>query len=530
MKKLMRRLLAIVAAMTMVMAMGVTAFAATDASITVKRDSSSSTADPTTLSSTYTAYKIFDATYTSNTSSNSQDNKTPTTTADGVAYFIVKNSVWLTTVQNLANDDGTKYFTLTETADGTGYNVTLNTTGGITNNETTAKAIAAGLKAALATEPTGEGTSHPLNDSGISLTINTAKAVEKGYYLIDSSLGDNLILVTTNVDVVEKNTYPGVRKTVAEDDESAQIGKDRTFTLTVTIPDGANKQIVLTDTMTKGLTFKSITDVKATATGVADVDLTANTDYTVSEVSAVTGDTTGKQQFTITFPATTVSTNKGKTITITYTATVNKDAAIAAGTAESGKDSNEVKLDYGNEFTSKPDEVDVTSQSFEVRKYAATDTIKKTQLAGAVFQIKNGNDVVNLIKISDTEYRVADANEVKAANSVKDYTAEGTTVNNNDVVANFKTVAGQNIKITGVDGDVAYSLIEQIAPEGYQLRTDAVSVTPGTTNDLVSEITNAKGSALPSTGGMGTTIFYVLGAALVIGAGVVLVTRRRLSR
>lgn len=69
---------------------------------------------------------------------------------------------------------------------------------------------------------------------------------------------------------------------------------------------------------------------------------------------------------------------------------------------------------------------------------------------------------------------------------------------------------------------------------GYRTTTttgdddDAVSTTTYS-GDIVGKILNQKGSVLPSTGGIGTTIFYILGAILVLGAGIVLVTRRRMS-
>ena len=153
-------------------------------------------------------------------------------------------------------------------------------------------------------------------------------------------------------------------------------------------------------------------------------------------------------------------------------------------------------------------------------------------LAGAVFQLLDGTTVVNLVKVSDTEYRVATTAEVAAYNSgtPADFTATS-TIANDAVVSNFKTVATDKITITGVDSDSdhTYSLVEVEAPAGYNKLDSAKSITVDSTNALVSEIENNTGTVLPSTGGIGTTIFYVIGAILVIGAGVVLVSRRRMN-
>lgn len=88
---------------------------------------------------------------------------------------------------------------------------------------------------------------------------------------------------------------------------------------------------------------------------------------------------------------------------------------------------------------------------------------------------------------------------------------------------------GNTVTINGLDGNLTYQLEEIKAPTGYNKLESAIDVTPNEHVFAHQDVENNKGSQLPSTGGIGTTMFYVIGAILVIGAGVVLVTRRRMS-
>ena len=91
--------------------------------------------------------------------------------------------------------------------------------------------------------------------------------------------------------------------------------------------------------------------------------------------------------------------------------------------------------------------------------------------------------------------------------------------------------------ITGVDGDDgtsagqhSYTLVETKAPDGFNKLDSATTVTIGATNTFVAKVNNNSGTVLPSTGGIGTTIFYVVGSILVVAAGVLLITKKRMSR
>ena len=98
----------------------------------------------------------------------------------------------------------------------------------------------------------------------------------------------------------------------------------------------------------------------------------------------------------------------------------------------------------------------------------------------------------------------------------------------------FTPVTNGKAHFDGLE-DGKYELIEVVAPEGYNLLTDSTEVTvPGKDDQdnlvltVTAEVENKSGSELPSTGGIGTTIFYVLGGLMVIGAAVILVSKKRM--
>lgn len=291
-----------------------------------------------------------------------------------------------------------------------------------------------------------------------------------------------------------------MEKEIAEEDKNAQIGDEINYTLTVTVPQTANDRIVLTDTMNNGLTFKSIGSATADNTGVA---------YHLSPEPVGSA-----KEFTLTFSAETVKANQGKTIVIHYTALLNKDAAVETGIE------NKVKLDYGDHYTSVEKKVETKTYKFEFDKVDGAD--KTTKLTGAEFELHLKGAAVSLVEEeAGKTYRIATSDE--------------------DATTTTITTNGNTITINGLDSDVTYSLVETKEPTGYNKLTESIevkaeTVTTGEGENASSgpafvhkDVENNKGSVLPSTGGMGTTIFYVIGAVLVIGAGVVLVTRRRMN-
>ena len=201
---------------------------------------------------------------------------------------------------------------------------------------------------------------------------------------------------------------------------------------------------------------------------------------------------------------------KGKQIVITYKATVIGETNIK----------NSVDLKFGE--TTSTDDTDTYTGKIEVLKYETGNKDKK--LAGAKFVVsKDGKYLASSID----------------ANGNKIYSWADSYIDNGNIIAGIETLITDNEGKASISGLAAgtYQLIEYEAPAGYNKLDAPVSVelkeqkTGDKVTGVVSsvkEIANSTGSMLPSTGGIGTTIFYLIGAILVIGAGVVFVTRRRM--
>lgn len=341
-----------------------------------------------------------------------------------------------------------------------------------------------------------------------------------GYYLVDSTVGALCELNTTkpSVDIMDKNTKPTIEKKVQEDSDEkwgdvndADIGQIVKFKSTVSAKSGAQNYVVH-DKMNAALEFGSVTSIKA-----GSATLAAGEDYTV-----VTSGLTDGCTFHIVFTqpyldSITADTN----IVINYTAKLTKDAVAGTGYV------NETWLDYVNNQHTEHDTTTTYTWKLPIYKYHM-DGETKTALAGAEFILYKGSE----------ENRVyAQVANGKLTGWIKTK-AEATKL---------VSVDDGMIAVEGLDADTYY-LEETKAPDGYNKLAGPVKVVishavtteraqmthtlkQGETDAKVEkvEIENKSGTELPSTGGIGTTIFYVLGSILVIGAVVLLIARKRMS-
>ena len=360
------------------------------------------------------------------------------------------------------------------------------------------------------------------NQGSVTATTATVSftGLDLGYYLVDSTLGTLCSLDTTNPNVVmeEKNEVPTNVKTVEEDStpgtygekNDADMGQTVNFQSTIIAQTGA-QNYVFHDTMGSGLTY----------TGVSKITLNGTTvdasNYTVVTEGLDDG-YTFEVRFTQAFCDTLATGDK---IVISYTATLNENAVIAGE-----GNSNTSKLSYGVSSNTKytPDSQTKTyTWDVDVFKYTMKGQ-NEAALAGATFMLSkstDGSKPIALVSEGSNVYRVAKTGET------------GT------VVTAITTDATGKFTIKGLDADIYY-LTETAAPAGYNKLADPVNIVIGE-NGVVNSTTenpqgvdvvkvlNQSGTELPSTGGMGTTVFYVVGGILVMGAVVLLVARKRMA-
>lgn len=449
----MKRICALLLALVMILSLATTAFAATNDSITINNAKAGET---------YKIYKMLDLSV--------NDAANPTaytyTVAEGWEAFFAEGGA------------------------GAAY-VTINDAGAVT---VISDAAAAALAKAAA-----EWSGKPAATQSVTVAEGATTAVfdglENGYWLVTSTLGTIAMAETTpdasDVTINEKNPVDSITKKVEEDStgeygasNDAQIGDIVNFQSVITLHKGT-RNVKVTDTMTTGLTYNK---------DAAIAGLTENTEYTISETD---------NGFVITFEDTYLNSLTATTeLTLTYSATLNEnaiaDSAIVAQT-------NKIVIAYGD-AQSVDATTTTTTYKFAVNKKAAG----VEDLADAVFSLKKDSEVVKLIKLDDTNYRVANGNEAGAVDT-------------------FTTVASGDIVIWGVDADTDYTLEEIRAPEGYNKLTEAVKVEVKTDNSAIVDVLNQAGAELPSTGGVGTTMFYVIGGLMMLMAVVLLVTKKRMA-
>lgn len=455
---------------------------------------------------TYTIYKLLDLeSYTFDPG-----------TDDGI-YSYKPNKLWKNFIETAVDSASTNYFKINEN----GY--------ATWNGDTTDSRKAEFAQKALAY---AKDEAHPIagdprkKEEGKTLTFTN---LSLGYYLVDSSVGTLCSLDTTKpaATIQEKNGVPSVDKIITSGgvvsadgkSNSASIGDTVNFKTTITAQPGA-QNYVLHDKMTEGLTFdKNSINVslhkKATN---ADETLVTNTDYNVETINLK--DTDLKCTFHINFTQTLCNRLAADdTITVTYSATLNDKAVIG-----STGNVNETKLNYGDSKETTESKTHTFTYDIPVFKYTMKDNVK-TGLEHAKFTLSLNEDGANPIKFKESN---------ENNKYIKDETGAITEVE-----------SPQDGKLTfeGL-GAGTYYLTETKQPDGYNklaksvkiemdangtIKVDGKSTLESEESKRLVEVENKTGTVLPSTGGMGTTMIYLVGAVLVLGSGVVLATKRRVK-
>ena len=512
--KHIKKLASLLLALVMVLSLAVTAFAdePTTYSITINNS---------TAGHTYEAYQIF----TGDLATNEAGNK------------VLSNIVWGSGVseagQTALGDAAAKAETLKTEADAKAF----------------AKAVAPYLT-------TAAGSANTVTDGKYVIS-----GLAAGYYLVkdqDGSLtGDNdsyteyIIQVVGNVTATPKSDVPEVQKKVKDINDSTDttktdwqdsadydIGDSIPFQLKATLADNVSSyttyKVVFHDTLSKGLTYNN--DAKVY------IDGTETNGFTVTATVNADGITT----LTVSCDdVKALGAGNSSVITVEYTVKLNENAVLG-----SAGNPNEVYLEYSNNPNKSENGNNETGETpkdvvivFTYKTIINKVDSENAPLTGAAFKLEK------LIKGKD--------GAAGTWTTAKEFTVDETTT---------------SFTFSGLD-DGQYKLTETKTPAGYntidpiyfviEATHDATADTPaltvlkayltdengnkktevkdgGTVNidlgtvdltagSITTTVVNKSGSELPSTGGIGTTIFYVLGSILVIGAAVLLVTKKRMS-
>lgn len=486
--KYMKKLITLLAALTLALAMAVPAFAASS--------TGTITIDNAVTGTTYKAYRIFDL--------ESYD-------TDKNAYSYKLNTKW--------NDFSTYSTTIDSNTVSAADFFSVNSAGYIEWKD--AKKDAGADFAKLAKAFVDEKNIEWDRTETASSTTVTFTDLTLGYYLVDTSLGSLCSLDTTtpSVTIKEKNSDTTIEKKIVitgnekVDSNSAGIGDTVNFSITITVKDGAPKNYVLHDKLS-GLTF----DPNSLEVKVGTETLTANTDYTL-ETNPKDGDS-----FDVKFTDGKLKTND--VVVVTYSATVAADATIAGA-----GNKNTAKLVYNGKDSTK-EETTTYVWKLNVHKYALNSTNDEVALSGAKFVL----------------YRM-DSGVKKYAKLTGDKIDDWVT--DKGGATTLETSGAGDILIEGLNVGTYY-LEETEAPAGYNKLTEPIeveitattSVTSGSetvqyknlsessytlATDATVKVLNNAGTQLPSTGGIGTTLFYVIGGGLMAVAAVLLVTKKRMN-
>ncbi len=470
---------------------------ATQPSITIEDKDSTGTSPSGTVNTQYVYYQLLRASIEGSGDSMK------------VTYYLLDGADDdLRVLLDAVTVDGADLFTFTQSADGSRWNVTTALTDGEKiSNALNTDAIKG---AALAT-----GTFNQ-NDQGEV----TATVPEQGYYMITSSLGTKLVLETLdNVRIHTKNEYITNAKTASK--TNMNVGDIVTYTITVHVPATAvvGNEITVHDILDSHLAA----DLNTIAAKLGEADVT------LEDAEKAESETFAKK-FVIT------NDMLGHDVVITYDAELLSTAATDTGYINSAFSNY---ADYETQTVS----IDVWTFDFTLDKnfQGVADTDSNASTYKATFNLypqvtpegsetpAQGENPIAFVT-DNTGYVKADST---ATNASPDITVDQVT----------------NINVRGLEAGTYY-LVETATASGYNLLTEPILVTITDTTEAGSTththtvsytmngstetgnvtVLNQTGVELPSTGGIGTTIFYVVGGAMVITAAVLLITKRRMSK
>lgn len=530
----MKKFFTILLALAMTFALSATAFAqSSTGTITI--------ANPQ-ADKTYEIYKIFDA------------KVVPNSNPAAYSYTIQSDSVWFNTVKEYANmpeepsaaDENTDGLTLKEVSGQPGTWVVIFTTPAF-NAADFAAALNKALKG-VPEVPDDPNTTENEHQDAIVPTITGVTpnaslptgdpaqytaALPYGYYFVTTGAGTVCSLDTNfpDVTIYDKNEKPPFDKTDDDADGSVYVGQVVNYTITGKVPATTGYTTYtwkVTDTMSEGLTFNK--DVKVTVGSIEYIP-------TSDELKL------NDKGFELNLNMVGREWAVGAAIKITYSATVNEKAV-----QDDNTEKNHATLEYSNNpgdsnstTTTPPEEEIVYTGGIVIDKYAANPENQSDQskkLAGAKFvlykEVEEGGTTKKLY------YKFTAGVADNPATTENEYQAPKTewiewdhSLNAQNLPTIVETDKQGHAEFQGLENGTYY--VEEIeAPEGYNPLADPIEVTINVTGDSQHidyqlDVPNSTGSELPETGGIGTTIFYIIGGLLMVGAVVLLVVRKKMS-
>lgn len=551
--KAMKKAFALLLAMIMVFGLAATGFAATNT------ETANIVINDAYPGETYNAYRIFDLTYEKDAGQ-----------GKGFTYTLSEKWAGFDDYEGVSDiftvDDVTDI--VTWVGDSNDYGTSVNAL---------AKLAAAFLKSKANAGNTITPDGGPLtgpddgDDDGVeSDTPVKFDNMPLGYYFVTTTTGTLCSLDTNHqeVEIFEKNEPSIPDKKQQEDgdgsytdaENTAAVGDVVNYQAELDLKQGA-KNMVMHDVMTPGLTYNGdavvYTDAAMSqALGASNYKHYKAGDTIPEGEAALCADCDFEIRFNQAYLDTIDA--DGVKLYVKYSATLNEDAVMPADENATNKNSNKIQLKWGNNQHSEWDEVETMSFEITINKWTEGATAgSKVQLADASFKLFKAN--TDGTKGTETVKMFSSKKNTTATDDMEIYTVcDGTcaTVDPDAThathIEEITTNASGKFNIEGLD-DGTYYLEETKAPDGYNklkydikivvdhdtkpvkyyTTIDGIKWTEGdalskeTANEIGVE--NKTGNELPSTGGVGTTLFYVCGSIMILGAVVLLITKKRMS-
>lgn len=416
------------------------------------------------------------------------------------------------------------------------------------DNETAAKAFATKISGYLDTTAAVEGT-------------DKITGLSAGYYLIKNksvnegeAYTDFILRVVNNVEITPKGQKPTLDKQIKHNESGVwgdvgdnQIGDTVEFRTITTVPNttGYTKyDYTIYDEMSTGLTSK--------VTGASGITIKINNGEELdSSYYTVTVDSTNANNFSVKVDILKAikegKIEEGDNLYTYYTGVLNEDANVY----DKGKQQNTAYLQYSNNphdnnTKGETPHVTVYDWTFKMNVQKIDGADKEKELKDAKFVLSK-NGAVDLGTISEDGTPANTEKLIKLVYDSANSTYCVATASDTDTTTYVMTAG--NITIKGLDDAVDYYLYETKAPAGYNRLTEPVKFKITATYNsadscpavltkvgdeaavtgLKVSVENNAGTTLPSTGGMGTTVFYVVGGGLMAVAVVLLVTKKRME-